>query len=63
MKTRTEPRPTLDELTRPAGAPRDSALQAWHDAETRKAMAEADAGDFATADEVTATVRKFVRNA
>ncbi len=63
MKTSTKPHPSLDELTRPVLAPRHVATQAWHDGETRKAMVEADAGDFATAEEVKASVRKFERNA
>jgi len=35
-------------------------LEAWQDEQTRRAIAEADAGDFATSEEVEATIRKFV---
>ena len=40
----------------------DADLEAWQDEQTRKAIKEADAGDFATAEEVKATVRKHVPN-
>lgn len=59
--TRASKRPlTLDEATKPATAKPDAALEAWQDEQTRRAIKEADAGDFATAEEVKATVRKYV---
>ena len=36
--------------------------QAWQDEQTRQAIKEADAGDFATAEELKATIQKFVPN-
>ena len=36
---------------------------AWQDEQTRQALAEADAGDFASAEEVMSVVRKFVPDA
>ena len=47
---------TLDEATKPATTKPDAELEAWQDEQTRKALKEADAGDFATAEEVKATV-------
>jgi predicted transcriptional regulator len=39
------------------------ALNDWQIAETRRALAEADAGDFASDAEVEKTVRKWTRGA
>ena len=52
----------LDEATKPVTKKPSADVQAWHDKQTRKAIEEADAGDFATDEEVEATVRKFVPN-
>ena len=49
-------RTSFDQATKGARA------QAWQDAQTREALGEADAGLFATHDEVVATIRKFVRS-
>jgi predicted transcriptional regulator len=46
----------------PTDAAQDSDLQDWHDARTREAVREADAGDFATFEDLKAVVRKYVRN-
>lgn len=57
----TEKRPiTLDEATLPVTEEPSAELQAWHDAETRQAIEEADVGDFATPEEVRAVIRKYV---
>ena len=57
----TDPKPpTLDQVTEPVTTSPDADVEAWHDEETRKTIVEADAGDFATAEEVKVTVRKFV---
>ena len=53
-------RPSLDEATKPVTRAGGAKAQAWQDAQTRKALEEADAGDFATPEEVKATIRKFV---
>lgn len=51
---------TVEEAISPTPAEPTADVQAWHDAQTRKAIEEADAGDFVTAEELKATVRKFV---
>ena len=53
---------TLDEATKPAPIAPDMDVQAWHDEQTRQAIKEAEAGDFVSAKELKATVRKFVPN-
>lgn len=53
---------TLDEATKPTTTEPDAEVKAWQDEQTRQALKEADAGDFATAQELKATIRKFVRN-
>lgn len=59
----TSKRPlTLDEATRPATTEPSAGVESWQDEQTRQAIREADAGDFATAEEVRATARKFVRH-
>ena len=59
----TDQRPlTTDEATKPAKLKPSSEIDAWQDEQTRRAIKEADAGDFATADELKETVRKFVPN-
>lgn len=64
MSSRMKDRPTLAELTEPATktAP-DAATRAWHDQQTREAIKEAEADDFASAEEVKTVLRKFVRDA
>ena len=52
--------PTLDEATKPAASAPSAEIMAWQDEQTRQAVKEADAGDFATAEELKSTVRKFV---
>lgn len=51
-----------DEATRLVSDACSAGDQAWHDAQTRQAIKEADAGDFATTDALKATVRKFIPN-
>ncbi len=53
---------TLNEATKPSKAQPTAELQAWQDEQTRQAIKEADAGNFATAEELKETVRKFVPN-
>lgn len=59
----TDQRPlTLGEATEPADAKPTADVMAWQDEQTRRAIKEADAGDFASAEEMKSTVRKFVPN-
>ena len=59
--TGTTKRPlTIDEATKPVTIRPSAADQAWQDEQTRQAIKEADAEDFATAEELKATIRKFV---
>ena len=51
---------TKDEATKPAKSKPSAEIDAWQDEQTRRAIKEADAGDFATAEELKKTVRKFV---
>ena len=61
--TDTTRRPlTIDEATKPVTMKPSAAEQAWQDEQTRQAIKEADAGDFATAQELRTTIRKFVPN-
>jgi len=55
--------PSVEKATKPVAKQPDADDQAWHDEQTRKAIEEADAGDFATAEELKATINKFVPNA
>ncbi len=51
---------TIDEATKPVATEPSADIQAWHDEQTRQAVKEADAGDFATAEELKTTIRKYV---
>ncbi len=51
---------TIDEATRPVSTPASADVRTWHDEQTRQAIEEAEAGDFATAEELKTTVRKYV---
>ena len=51
---------TLEEATQPALSEPGTEFQAWQDEQTRQAIKEADSGDFATPEEVKATIRKYV---
>ena len=51
---------SLNQATKPVTERRNAEDRAWQDAQTREAIREADAGDFATTEELRATVRKFV---
>ena len=56
--TDTKQKPlTVDEATKPTAE-----VKAWKDEQTRRALKEADAGDFASAEELKATIGKFVPN-
>ena len=55
-------RTSFDEATKPVTRALGARAQAWQDSQTREALGEADAGLFATHDEVVATIRKFVRS-
>jgi predicted transcriptional regulator len=63
MNKHADRAPSHDEATFPLTKGPTAADEAWQDEQTRAAIREADAGDFATADEVKAVVRKFVPNA
>lgn len=59
--TRTRKRPlTPAEATEPVAAEPSADVRAWQDRKVREAIKAADSGEFATADEVKATVRKYV---
>lgn len=61
IMTGTSKRPlTMDEAIRPAATEAGAGVDAWHDEQTRQAIREADAGEFATFEEVKAAIRKFV---
>ncbi|MDD9902053.1 MAG: hypothetical protein OXT06_00645 [Rhodospirillaceae bacterium] len=62
MSIPDEQTPTLEEATKPISVEPSADVEAWNDEQTRKAIEEADAGDFATREELIATVRKFVPN-
>ena len=51
---------TLDEATKPTATEPSAEVKAWQDEQTKQAIQEADAGDFATAEEMKTIVRKFV---
>ncbi len=53
---------TLEEATKPAATEPNAEVRKWQDEKVRQAVKEADAGDFATAEDIKATVRKFVPN-
>jgi len=55
--------PSIKKAIKPVTEQQDASDQAWQDKQTRKAVEEADAGDFATAEELKATIDKFVPNA
>ena len=58
---RTQKRPlTLEEATQPLTEEPSAGIRAWQDEQTRQAIREADAGDFATAEEVKAVIRRYV---
>jgi predicted transcriptional regulator len=62
MSSTTKRLTTLAEAIQPMPEARGPKDEAWHDAQTRQALKEAEAGDFASVAEVEATVRKFVRH-
>lgn len=51
---------TIDEATKPVTTEPSADTEAWHDEQTRQAIREADAGNFATAEELKTTIRKYV---
>ena len=55
-------RPTIDQATKPVTKQPSASDEAWHDEQTRKAIKEADAGDFATPEELKKTIRKYLPN-
>ena len=60
MSDATQKPLTFNEATKPITMEPSAEVQAWHDEQTRQAIKEADAGDFATSQELKDTVRKFV---
>ncbi len=53
---------TIDQATKPVAKQPTASDEAWHDQQTRKAIKEADAGDFATPEELKKIIRKYVPN-
>lgn len=51
---------SVTQATKPEAERQSAEDQAWHDEQTREAIGEADAGDFAATEEVKAIVRKFI---
>ncbi len=64
MTNRTSSKPplTVDEAISPKAEEPSTIVRAWQDEEVRKAIKEADSGDFVTAQELKATVRRFLRD-
>ncbi len=59
----TNKRPlTIDEATKPATAKPDADVRAWQDAKVKAAIKSADAGKFASAEDVRRVMRKYVPN-
>jgi len=58
--TRAKRSLTADKATKPVSAGPNADLEAWHDQKTRQAIKEAEAGDFATPDEVKRVVRRYI---
>jgi len=53
---------TPREATQPASEEPSAEIKAWQDAKVRAAIKAADAGDFATPEELTATIGKYLPN-
>jgi predicted transcriptional regulator len=53
---------TLAEALRPVDGEPTPDMRAWQDAKVRSAIAAADAGHFASTEQVKAVVRKYVRH-
>ena len=51
---------TIDEATRPVTTEPSADVRAWQDAKVRAAIKAADAGDFASEEEVRRVVQKYV---
>jgi predicted transcriptional regulator len=51
---------TLKEATEPVADEPTAEVRAWQDRKVRRAIKAADAGEFATPEEVKTTVRKYV---
>ena len=53
---------TIDEATKPVTTKPDADVRAWQDAKVKAAIKSADAGNFASAEEVRRVMRKYVPN-
>lgn len=51
---------SVDEATKPVTTEPSAEVRVWQDAKVRAAIKAADAGEFATAEELRATIRKYV---
>lgn len=58
--TNSKRRLTLEEATSPTIEEASADVKAWQDAKVRAAVKAADAGEFASPEELKATVRKYV---
>ena len=53
---------TVDEATKPVATEPSAEVKAWQDAKVCAAIDAADAGKFATAEQLRAIIRKYVRH-
>ncbi len=51
---------TIDEATKPVTTKPDADVQEWQDAKVKAAIKSADAGKFASAEDVRRVMRKYV---
>ena len=54
--------PTIDEATKPVTTAPSAEVRAWQDAKVRAAIKAADAGEFASEEEVRRVVQKYALN-
>ncbi len=62
-KMSNKPPLTVEEAIGTTSTETTAEVEAWHDGQTRKAIKEADAGNFVTVEELVAIVRKYAPNA
>ena len=63
MKQKVKKPLSPEQAIKPLTTEQSAEDQAWQDEQTRQAIREADAGDFATDEEVKKVIRKFVPHA
>ncbi len=61
-KSQSKPPLTVEEAINRTNEVPTADVKAWQDEQVLKAIAEADGGDFVTAEELKATVRKLLRH-